>query len=246
MLSRHKLLAIVLTQVVSNCCLTMKLINLRGLISASACAFSLATVSSVLPVLAQTGTMQDGSMQQSPMQGGSMQQSPMPGGSMQSPMQGGSMQRTTPMGNRRSALNTVDRQFITKAAQSDMTEIKTSQLALKRSQNSQVRQFAQEMIQQHTQSSSKLKPIAAQKGVMLPKSLGAENQALYNKLSSLSGSRFDQAYMQGQAQAHAKTQTVYQKELQQGQDPDVKAFANQVLPVVTAHLHMAQGMVAGR
>ena len=169
------------------------------------------------------------------MQNGSMQNGSMQNGSM--PMQSG---------NRRASLNAIDRQFMAKAAQSDMTEIQTSQLALKRSQNQQVRQFAQEMIQQHTQSSNKLKPLAAQKGVALPKSLGADNQALLTQLTRLSGTQFDQAYMSGQARAHAKTQSFYQSELQQGQDTDVKSFASQVLPIVTAHLRMAQNMVAGR
>ncbi|XGV97759.1 MAG: DUF4142 domain-containing protein [Leptolyngbya sp. BL-A-14] len=230
----------------------MKSTHSRNFISASACMLSLAIASSLLPASAQT--MQNGSMQQNPqsgsMQDGSMQNGSMPNGSMQNgSMQNGSMQNgSMPMqsGNRRASLNAVDRQFMAKAAQSDMTEIKTSQLALKRSQNPQVRQFAQEMIQQHTQSSSKLKPLAAQKGVALPKSLGTENQALLTQLTKLSGTQFDQAYMSGQTKAHAKTQSVYQNELQQGQDTDVKAFASQVLPVVTAHLRMAQSMVAGR
>lgn len=225
----------------------MKLIYPRSLISASICMFSLAPVSSILPASAQSGS-QDESMQKSPMQNGSMQGGSMQGGSMQGgSMQGGSMKQS-PMqgGNRSSSLNAIDRQFLAKAAQSDMTEIQTSQLALKRSQNSQVRQFSQEMIQEHTQSSSKLKPLAARKGVTLPKTLGAENQALLTQLTKLSGTQFDQAYMKGQTQAHTKTQAAYQTVLQQGQDSDVKAFANEVLPVVTAHLRMAQNMVAGR
>ena len=120
-------------------------------------------------------------------------------------MPGRSMPQSAPMStDMRSSLSTTDRQFVVKAAQSDMTEIKTSQLALNRSQNSQVRQFAQEMIQQHNESSSKLKPLAARKGVALPKDLGAENQALLVKLTTLSGTRFDQAYMDGQAKAHSK------------------------------------------
>ncbi len=226
----------------------MKLIRSRKFISTSACAFSLAIASSLLPASAQT--MQNGSMQSSPSQNGSMPNGSMQDGSMQNgSMQDGSMQNgSTPMqsGNRRASLNAVDRQFMMKAAQSDMTEIQTSQLALKRSQNSQVRQYAQEMIQQHTQSSSKLKPLAAEKGVALPKTLGAENQALLTQLTKLSGTQFDQAYMNGQIKAHAKTQAAYQNELKQGQDTDVKAFASQVLPIVAGHLRMAQSMVAGR
>lgn len=202
--------------------------NLRGLISAGVSILSFAALSSTLPALAQSSPSQGGSMQDTPPQDGSMQQgTPVPSG-------------TNP------SLSAVDQQFMIKAAQSDMTEIKTSQLALSRSQNRQVRQFAQMMIQHHTQSSNKLKPLAVQKGVVLPRDLGAENQALLNQLEKISGTQFDQAYMKGQIEAHAKTQAVYQKELQQGQDPDVKAFATQILPIVTAHLRMAQNMVAGR
>ena len=145
-----------------------------------------------------------------------------------------------------SSLNAVDRQFIVKAAQSDMTEIKTSQLALQRSRDSKIREFAQMMITQHTQSSSKLKPIASQKGVKLPTTLGADNTALLTQLTKLSGVEFDRAYMKGQAQGHSKTQAVYQKELKQGQDPDAQAFASQILPIVQDHLRMADELLAGR
>ena len=205
----------------------MKSINLVGLASVSVGILSLAAVFSPSGV-AQSSSMQGGSMQNSSMQGGSM-----------SP--------TAPMStSTKSSLNAVDRQFISKAAQSDMTEIKTSQLALSRSQDPQVRQFAQQMIQQHTESSNKLKPLAYRKGVALPKDLGAENQALLTQLTKLSGTQFNQAYMNGQAKAHAKTKSVFQSELQKGQDGEVKAFASQVLPIVSAHLQMAQKMVAGR
>lgn len=77
--------------------------------------------------------------------------------------QGGSMQESSPASTRatRSSLSAIGQQFVQKAAQSDITEIKTSQLALQRSHNPQVKQFAQMMIREHTQSSSKLKPLAA-------------------------------------------------------------------------------------
>jgi putative membrane protein len=117
---------------------------------------------------------------------------------------------TRPVQTNTSALNTIDRQFVTKAAQSDMTEIKTSQLALKSSQNPQVLQFARQMIQAHTESTSKLKPIANQLGLALPKSLGAENQVLVNQLKTLSGTSFDRAYMNGQINGHTKTQAAFE------------------------------------
>jgi putative membrane protein len=143
------------------------------------------------------------------------------------------------------APNNIDNQFAIKAAQSDQTEIQTSQLALQKSTNLKVRQFAEQMIQQHTASTQKLMPIAMKKGVALPKDVGPINRPLVNELSQLSGAEFDREYMIGQVQAHAGTQATYQSYLREGRDPELKAFATQVLPIVGEHLQMAQGMVSG-
>ena len=153
---------------------------------------------------------------------------------------------TRPVQTNTSAINTIDRQFVTKAAQSDLTEIKTSQLALKSSQNPQVLQCAREMIQAHTESSSKLKPISNQLGLVLPKSLDAENQALVNQLKTLSGTSFDRAYMNGQVNGHTRTQAVFETELQQGMNTQLKAFASEILPMVSMHLQMAKSLTAMR
>lgn len=146
--------------------------------------------------------------------------------------------------NSSSSLSALDRKFMNKAAQSDNTEIKTSQLALKKSQNKQVRDFAQRMIKEHTDSTNQLKQIAKPKGVTLPKDVGP-NQALVTKLTNLNGKAFDKAYMQAQVQAHSKTLNDYQAYIQQGKNPELQAFATKIQPVVQEHLQMAQSMVAG-
>ncbi|WP_232224109.1 DUF4142 domain-containing protein [Mastigocladopsis repens] len=140
------------------------------------------------------------------------------------------------------SLTAVDREFMTKAAQSDQTEIQTSQLALKRSKNQSVRDYAQRMIQEHTNSSQQLTQIAQNKGVTLPKDVGKENKGLLTKLTKLNGTNFDRAYMQGQVQAHNKTLANYQNYLKQGQDPELTAFAGKIAPIVADHLQMAQNM----
>ena len=154
-------------------------------------------------------------------------------------------QSPVPNLGRDGTLNVADKQFVIKAAQSDMTEIQTSQLALKRAQSPSVKQFAQEMIQQHTESSNKLKPLAVQKGITLPKSLGTEGQKMLTQLTKLSGKQFDKAYLSGQAEGHTNTQALYRYELKQGTDTEVKAFANEILPIVTSHLQEVQSLAMG-
>ena len=138
----------------------------------------------------------------------------------------------------------VDSKFVTKAAQSDQTEIQTSQLALQKSTNPNIRQYAENMIREHTTSSQKLMPIAMQKKITLPKDVGPLNRPLLNELSQLSGAEFDQVYLVGQIRGHAGTQAEYQTYLREGRDANLKAFANQILPIVSNHLQMAQNMAA--
>lgn len=159
-----------------------------------------------------------------------------------------SSQQTAPTAPARTTtpLSATDKQFMIKAAQSDLTEIQTSQLALQQASSPQVREYAQMMIDHHTQSSNKLKQLAQKKGVTLPAAPGPDGQALLAKLKPLSGAQFDRAYMAGQATAHAKTEADFRRQLQQGQDQNARAFASQFLPIVAKHRRMAEGMVAAR
>jgi len=205
----------------------MKPINFTRLLSASACVLT-AGIFSTLPISAQT--VPNGSRVLA--QAGTM-----------TPPSGVTPSPSSPAGTQ---LSEADRQFMMKAAQSDMTEIATSQLALARSSDDMVRQFAQQMITQHSNSTAQLQRVAAMKGVSLPKDAGPENNALIAALARLNDAAFDRAYMNAQVMAHAKTNADYQAEIQQGQDQDVVAFARQVQPIVASHLQMAQTMVASR
>ena len=42
--------------------------------------------------------------------------------------------------------------------------------------------------------------------------------------------------MKGQTNGHTKTQAVFETELQQGMNTQLKAFANEILPMVSMHL----------
>jgi putative membrane protein len=149
------------------------------------------------------------------------------------------------MSDSMSSVSKLDRDFMNKAARSDMTEIKTSQLALQRSQSQEVRDYAQQMIQQHTNSSKELMQIAQSKGVDLPQNIDRKNKMMA-KLEKLSGAEFDRAYMQAQVKAHQKTLDEYQSYLKNGDDEQLIAFANKIVPIVSEHLDMAQSMVAQR
>jgi putative membrane protein len=141
------------------------------------------------------------------------------------------------------AISSLDREFMVMAAQGNNAEIQTSRLALQRSQDQQVRRFAQQMIDEHSQANDRLTAIARQYGVTLPTDPGPLNAAIAQELATLSGADFDRAYMEAQENAHLRTIGLYRTVIQQGRAPDVQSYASALLPNVDGHYRMANQMV---
>lgn len=150
-------------------------------------------------------------------------------------------QNTTEQNQNR--LSSSDRLFMERAAQGNMAEIRLSQLALQRASSDDVKQYAQQMIDQHTQANNQLMQLARQKGVTLPRQLDAQHQQIERQLQRLSGTNFDQAYMRAMVNDHAQTAALFQRQAEQGQDRDVVAYASTLLPAIQQHYAMANSMV---
>lgn len=154
-----------------------------------------------------------------------------------------SSQLEQPTQQRSNQLSAIDRQFIIDAAQGGIAEVRLAQLALQRSNNEDVRRFAQQMIQEHTAANRELMQLAAQKGISVPETTGSRYQAAMQRLMQLSGESFDQAYMsEAGLNGHLEGTAVYQRQAMLGQDADLKAFAARTLPRVQDHLQMAGRM----
>jgi putative membrane protein len=137
-----------------------------------------------------------------------------------------------------------DRHFMQEAADGGLAEVELGQLAADKAGNPDVKQFGERMVKDHSQANDKLKQLAARKGVTLPASPSAKNEALKNKLSKLSGDAFDKAYMADMIKDHKKDVAAFQRESSGGQDPDVKEFASQTLPTLQDHLKQAQSVAS--
>jgi putative membrane protein len=133
-----------------------------------------------------------------------------------------------------------DRRFMRQAAQAGLFEVTKSQLALDRSDNRHVRQFAAQMIRDHTKANQELKQLAASKGVRLPRRPNAHQRMIIRRLARLSGTHFDCAYMAVQVRAHLQAIAIFRREVRQGRDPAVQAYAASTLPVLRMHLRMAR------
>jgi putative membrane protein len=143
-----------------------------------------------------------------------------------------------------SSISILDEEFFTLAYQGNNAEIQTSQLALERSQDQDIRQYAQRMISEHTLANEELTRLATQLNIALPdEPVDPLNQAIALQLSQRSDTEFNQAYMGVQANAHLRTIALYQTQIAQGQAPALKTYASQLLPSIGEHYQMASEML---
>jgi putative membrane protein len=133
-----------------------------------------------------------------------------------------------------------DLEFATKAAQGGIKEVRLGELAQQQAATPEVQQFGQRMVQDHGQANDQLMQIAESKGIELPKAMPQEAQQLHDELQQKSGAEFDQVYMDDMVNDHEKDVEAFQQYVETGQDPDLKSFAEQTLPVLEQHLQLAQ------
>jgi putative membrane protein len=134
----------------------------------------------------------------------------------------------------------LDSLFVKKALQGGIAEVQLGQLTLQKSNNDQVKQFAQKMIDDHTKLGDQMKPVAQQVGVSVPTEPSKKDKQTMAKLQALSGSAYDQAYIKDMVKDHKQDLSDFQMEASNGQDPAVKDAATQGSQIISQHLQMAQ------
>jgi putative membrane protein len=128
--------------------------------------------------------------------------------------------------------------FVTMAAQDGMTEVALGKLAQSKSNNPQVRQFAQKMVQDHGKADAELAHIAKAENLEVPTQLDAAHQKMVASLNAQSGAAFDGAYASHMAQDHTKAIDLFQSASNSG-DPALAGFAKKTLPTLQEHKRLA-------
>jgi putative membrane protein len=152
------------------------------------------------------------------------------------------------------------RHFVEKAGIAGAAEVKLGQLAMEHAQSSQVKEFAQMMVRDHSKAGNELKQAVSRHNVSMPTALDDEHQRLYDRLSKLHGSEFDREYMQAMVDGHMKVESLIESRTRPQSRADrshgatgttgttadtqldvtVNQWANKALPTVEQHLQKAQ------
>lgn len=135
-----------------------------------------------------------------------------------------------------------DRTFVEKAAIGGMTEVQASELAKSKGTSQAVKDYSAHMIADHTKANTELMAAATSKGVTAPGALDAAHRKDIDKLSKMSGTDFDKAYMKQMVADHKATVSLFEKQAKSGKDADLQAWAGKTLPTLQEHLKMAQSI----
>ena len=136
------------------------------------------------------------------------------------------------------AMSAQDQLFVVRAAEGNLAEITAAQTALKKSKTPGVKSVAQTIITGHTQAQNDLMALAMRKGMMLKPMLSPTHMAVGMSLQKAKGANFDKIYLSGQTDDHENTIALFQSEIENGQDADLKAYAQKYLPDIVGHTIM--------
>lgn len=136
--------------------------------------------------------------------------------------------------------------FIKEAATSDMLEVDAAKIAQQKG-NADEKQFARQMVTDHTKTSSELKGIvSADMKSALPTALDDSSQKKLDKLRDTKPQDFAAQYDPMQVSAHNDAVSLFERYAKGGEDPKLKDWAAKTLPTLQHHLEMAQTLDKNR
>jgi putative membrane protein len=134
-----------------------------------------------------------------------------------------------------------DSSWLAQAAEANLAEIDAGRLAESRTASSDVRPFAQQMVEDHSKSNQEVTDLAKKKGIPFPTRPDEKHRKAVADLAELSGAEFDRKYADMMVSDHEKAVSLFESK-GNSTDSDVKAFVDRTLPTLRHHLQMARDL----
>jgi putative membrane protein len=139
-----------------------------------------------------------------------------------------------------SELGPADTYFVTQTSLGTPFQVDSGRLAETRGTTKAIQGYAQLMVSSHIAVNNSLTAILKNKAPTPPPTLlKAAYSTLVSTLQREGGQTFDADYVGGQVNYQKANAALYQYEIANGTDPDLKAFAQQTLPKIQDHLARA-------
>jgi putative membrane protein len=137
-------------------------------------------------------------------------------------------------------LSAQDKMYLKDSAQGALWEIRGGKTAQTHASRSYVRMFGQRMVTDHSRQYRDARELGEDLHVSIPKSPDEVQQRDLSLLAQFHRASFDCAYLSTEWADHMADVAETKLEIATGQNQRVKAYARKYLPVLQAHLKMAE------
>jgi putative membrane protein len=131
-----------------------------------------------------------------------------------------------------------DIKFVQHVAADGKMEVQLGQLAQTNAGASEIKVHGLHMVDDHGKVNDELTNLANKKNISITASSDDKMKRKYDKLAALQGNEFDRKYARCMVHGHKKAICLFKKEAKKGKDPELKAWANDKIPVLNEHLTM--------
>jgi putative membrane protein len=128
-----------------------------------------------------------------------------------------------------------DAKFLVTAAENDLTEIELGKLAQTRG-GAKIKELGVMLENEHTQSLTKLRELAQRKQMSIPTTLTDKGRELREKLEKKDSNDFNKAFVDEIVNAHEDAIDKFEKAGKDAEDAEIRAWANEQIPILHAHL----------
>jgi putative membrane protein len=142
------------------------------------------------------------------------------------------------------AMAPMDEAFALFAASSNLAMLDGARLVLKSTKRSEVRDYAQALVRDHTRGLEDLRRIVAPRGLKLPPEPTGRHADLVTKLSGVAAPDRDDAFLQRFGlDGHKETISLFERHAAEGQDPALQRYAQQMMGPLREHMAAAQKLM---
>jgi putative membrane protein len=131
-----------------------------------------------------------------------------------------------------------DKTFVKNAIAGSIAEVNYAKLALQKSKDKNVTEFATKMIHDHEMLITEMKPVARKLGVSVPTGPPISDHAKYMELKMKSGTDFDRAYVEAMVKDHHQDLQDFIDEQNNTQNPALKEAVGKGEGVIREHTEM--------
>ena len=151
-------------------------------------------------------------------------------------------QMTMPMPS--AALSSVDRAFLISDASGSVADLAHGEAGTERASTNELRQYAIQIVEDHSRLNMQLYQLAQKKNVVLPVVMEDKDRDELQTLVQKQGADFDRAFLQDEVRINTQDVKDGEKELSVTQDADVRAVVQQYLDTERVMLTRAKTFLA--